>query len=77
MPGDGCDEESVDGPDHEPAGAEEGDIPMTNPALQSIIREIMEEEGLHELAKNYPAQGYVVPRRSRGWRVSRWKEEGK
>ena len=50
---------------------------MIHPALGSIIREIMEEEGLHELAKNYPAQGYVVPRRSRGWRVSRWKEEGK
>lgn len=50
---------------------------MTNPALQSIIREIMEEDGLYELAKNYPAQGYVVPRRSSGWRVSRWKEEGR
>jgi hypothetical protein len=50
---------------------------MIHPALGSIIREIMEEDGLHELAKNYPARGYVVPRRSRGWRVSRWKEEGK
>ena len=49
---------------------------MTNPALESIIREIMEEDGLHELAKNYPARGYVVPRRSRGWRVSRYREEG-
>ena len=50
---------------------------MTNPALESIARQMAEEEGLHELAKLYPAQGYVVPRRSRGWRVSRWKEEGK
>lgn len=48
---------------------------MTNPALESIIREIMEEDRLYELAKNYPAQGYVVPRRSRGWRVSRYREE--
>lgn len=48
---------------------------MKNPALESIIREIMEEEGLHELAKNYPAQGYVVRQRSRGWRVSRYREE--
>ena len=50
---------------------------MIHPVLESIIREIMEEEGLCELAKNYPAQRYIVPRRSRGWRVSRWKEEGK
>ena len=50
---------------------------MTNPALESIARQMANDEGLHELAKNYPAQGYVVPRRSRGWRVSRWKEEGK
>ena len=48
---------------------------MTNPALESIAREVADEEGLHELAKLYPAQGYVVPRRSRGWRVSRYREE--
>ena len=28
MPGDGCDEESVDGFDHEPTCAEEGDVKM-------------------------------------------------
>ena len=50
---------------------------MIHPALESIIREIMEEDRLYELAKNYPAQGYVVPRRSRGWRVSRYREEGR
>ena len=48
---------------------------MTNPALESIAREVADEEGLHELAKLYPAQGYVVPHRSRGWRVSRYREE--
>lgn len=48
---------------------------MTNPAFESIVRELAEREGLHELAKLYPAQGYVVPRRSRGWRVSRYREE--
>ena len=50
---------------------------MKNPILESIAREIAEDEGLHELAKLYPGVGYVLLRRSRGWRVSRYREEGK
>lgn len=50
---------------------------IINPALESIARKIAEDEGLHELVKLYPAQGYVVPRRSHGWRISKWEEEGK
>lgn len=47
---------------------------IINPILESIAREVAEEEGLHELAKLYPAQGYVLLRRSRGWRVSRYRK---
>lgn len=33
---------------------------MKKPALESIARQIAEEEGLSEIAKLYPAHGYVV-----------------
>ena len=42
--------------------------------ILKMSRLIAEEDGLTEIAKLYPAQGYVVPRRSRGWRVSRYRE---
>ncbi len=36
MLGDGGNEAGIDGPDHELARAEEGDITMTNPVFESI-----------------------------------------